>query len=81
MMDKINEVSDKRVQALKEIEKNKLRVARAYNKKVKGKFLWSVSWFGRQFCLLGLKVISLADERQVGRVPIKISVLSSRIHT
>ena len=46
MMDKINEVSDKRVQALKEIEKNKLRVARAYNKKVKaksfqfGKLVW-----------------------------------------
>ena len=35
MMDNIDEVSDKRMQALKEIEKDKLRVARAYNKKVK----------------------------------------------
>ena len=37
MMDNIDEVSDKRLQALKEIEKDKLRVARAYNKKVKAK--------------------------------------------
>jgi hypothetical protein len=37
MMDNI-EVSDKRLQALKENEKNKLRVARAYNKKVRAKF-------------------------------------------
>jgi hypothetical protein len=35
MMDNIDEVTDKRVQALKEIEKDKIRVARAYNKKVK----------------------------------------------
>ena len=37
MMDNINEVSDKRLQALKENEKDKLRVARAYNKKVRAK--------------------------------------------
>ena len=36
-MDNIDEVTNKRVKALKEIEKDKLRVARAYNKKVKGK--------------------------------------------
>ena len=35
MMDNIDEVTDKRLKALKEIEKDKLRVARAYNKKVK----------------------------------------------
>jgi len=33
----VDEVSDKWLQALKEIEKDKLRVARAYNKKVRGK--------------------------------------------
>ena len=32
MMDNIDEVTDKRLKALKEIEKDKLRVARAYNK-------------------------------------------------
>ena len=37
MMDNIDEVTDKRMKDLKEIEKDKLRVARAYNKKVKGK--------------------------------------------
>ena len=35
MMDNIDEVTDRRLKALKEIEKDKLRVARAYNKKVK----------------------------------------------
>ena len=35
MMDNIDEITDKRLKALKEIEKDKLRVARAYNKKVK----------------------------------------------
>ena len=37
MMDNIDEVTDKRMKALKEIEKDKFRVARAYNKKVKDK--------------------------------------------
>ena len=37
MMDNINGVTDKRMRALKEIEKYKLRVARAYNNKVKCK--------------------------------------------
>ena len=37
MMDNIDEVTDKRLKALKEIEKDKLWVARAYNKKVKDK--------------------------------------------
>jgi len=37
MMDNIDEVTDKRLKALKEIEKDKLRVARAYNKKLKSK--------------------------------------------
>ena len=37
MMDNINEVNNKRLQALREIEKDKLLVARAYNKKVRAK--------------------------------------------
>jgi hypothetical protein len=36
MMDNIDEVSDKRLMALKEIKKNKVMVTKAYNKKVKG---------------------------------------------
>ena len=49
MMDNIDEVSDKRLQALKEIEKDKLRVARAYNKKVRGKSFHVGELIGRQF--------------------------------
>jgi hypothetical protein len=37
MLDRLDEVSDERVKALREIEKDKLRVARAYNKRVKEK--------------------------------------------
>jgi hypothetical protein len=37
MMDNIDEVIDKRVTALGEIEKDKIMVAKAYNKKVKAK--------------------------------------------
>ncbi|MBS2634179.1 hypothetical protein KFY46_25985, partial [Salmonella enterica subsp. enterica serovar 1,4,[5],12:i:-] len=35
MMDNIDDVTDKRLEALEEIEKDKRRVARAYNKKIK----------------------------------------------
>ena len=37
MMDNIDEVTDARLLALKEIEKDKLAIAKAYNKKVKAK--------------------------------------------
>jgi len=37
MMDRIDEVPEKRLKALQGIEKEKLRVAKAYNKKVKEK--------------------------------------------
>ena len=48
MMDNIDEVADKRLVALESIERDKLRVARAYNKKVKlknfqvGDLVWKV---------------------------------------
>ena len=37
MMDNVDEVTDKKLKALKEMEKDKARVAKAYNKKVKRK--------------------------------------------
>jgi hypothetical protein len=37
MLDRLDEVSDERVNALDEIERDKLRVARSYNKRVKEK--------------------------------------------
>jgi hypothetical protein len=39
MIDRLDDVSEEWVKALGEIEKDKLRVARAYNKKVKEKLL------------------------------------------
>jgi hypothetical protein len=37
MLDRLDEVSDERVKTLGEIERDKLRIARAYNKRVKEK--------------------------------------------
>jgi hypothetical protein len=37
IMDNIDEITDKRMRALKEIEKDKARVVRAYNKKIRPK--------------------------------------------
>jgi hypothetical protein len=37
MLDRLDEVSDERVKALGEIERDKIRVAKAYNKRVKEK--------------------------------------------
>jgi hypothetical protein len=37
MLDSLDEASDERIKTLGEIERDKLRVARAYNKKVKKK--------------------------------------------
>jgi hypothetical protein len=37
MLDRLDEVSDQRVKALGEIERDKLRVAKTYNKRVKKK--------------------------------------------
>jgi hypothetical protein len=37
MLDRLDKMSDERVKALGKIEKDKMRVARAYNKRVKEK--------------------------------------------
>ena len=42
MMDNIDEVTDKRLMALREIEKDKIMVAKGYNKKVKAKSFQAV---------------------------------------
>jgi hypothetical protein len=46
LMDNIDEVTDKRIMALGEIEKDKIIVAKAYSKKVKAKSLqvWDLVW-------------------------------------
>jgi len=55
MMDNINGVTDKRMRALKEIERDKLRVACAYNKKVKGKFFQVGDLVWKTILPLGMK--------------------------
>jgi len=55
MMDNIDEVTDKWMKVLKEIEKDKLRVARAYNKKVKGKSFQVGALVWKTILPLGMK--------------------------
>ena len=55
LMDNIDEVSDKRLQALKEIEKDKLRVPRAYNKKVRAKSFQNGELVWKTIMSLGTK--------------------------
>jgi tRNA U54 and U55 pseudouridine synthase Pus10 len=66
MFDRLDEVSDKRVKALGKIERDKLRVASAYNKRVKEK-LFSEIVFRRRFCLSGLEATNSESGRQVGK--------------
>jgi hypothetical protein len=47
MLDRLDEASDERINALGEIKRDKLRVARAYNKKVKENSFRSEISFGR----------------------------------
>jgi hypothetical protein len=55
MMDNIDEVTDKRMEALEEIEKDKRRVARAYNKKVKAKTFHVVDLVWKTILPIGSK--------------------------
>ena len=57
MMDNIDEVTNKRLKALKKIEKDKLRVARAYNKKVKLKSFQIGDLVWKTVLPLGMKSI------------------------
>ena len=55
MMDNINEVSDKLLRALKETKKDKLQVARAYNKMVKDKSFQVSKLVWKRILSLGMK--------------------------
>jgi hypothetical protein len=55
MMDNIDEVTDIRLKALKEIEKDKVRVAKAYNKKVKRKSFQVGELVWKTILLIGSK--------------------------
>jgi hypothetical protein len=47
MLDRLDEASDERIKTLGEIERDKLRVARTYNKKIKENHFRSEILFGR----------------------------------
>jgi hypothetical protein len=47
MLDRLDEASDERIKALGKIERDKLRVVRAYNKKVKENHFRLAISFGR----------------------------------
>jgi len=62
------------MKALKEIEKDKLRVARAHNKKVKSKSFWRASL--EDDIASSNESNKFGNGRQVGRVRIKLLKLS-----
>jgi hypothetical protein len=72
MLNRLDEVSDERVKALGEIERDKLRVARAYNKRVKENHFRSETLFERKFYLSGLEATSSGSDRQIGKDPIEL---------
>jgi hypothetical protein len=71
MMDNINEVTDKMVIALGAIEKDKIMVARAYNKKVKAKSFQVGDLVWKTILPLRNKDRKFGKRRQAGRVLIK----------
>jgi Mg2+ and Co2+ transporter CorA len=73
MMDNIDEVTDKRMEALEEIEKDKRGVARSYNKKVKAKSFQVGDLVWKTIYLLDLKVTSSTSGLQVGKVRTRLS--------
>ena len=72
MMDTIDEVSDKWLQALKEIEKDKFRVARAYNKKVRAKKFQFGELVWKTILPLGMKSNKLCKWSSSWEGPYKI---------
>jgi hypothetical protein len=47
MMDRLDEVTDIQLMALREIEKVKLRTARAYNRRVRENHFRLMIWYGK----------------------------------
>ena len=71
-MDNIDEVTDKQLKALKEIEKDKFHVARAYNKKVKGKSFQVGDLVWKTILPLGMKSNKFAKWSQSWEGPYKV---------
>jgi hypothetical protein len=71
-MDKIDEVTNKMMRALKEIEKDKARVAMAYNKKVRPKSFQVGELVWKTFLPLGTKDIKFRKGSPSWEGPYKI---------
>ncbi len=68
MGDNLYDVTDKCLKALEVIEKEKRRVAKSYNKRVKEKSFKQETWYGRRFCLWVLDLWSSVSGHIVGNV-------------
>jgi hypothetical protein len=68
MMDNIDEVTDVRLKVLKEIEKDKARVAKVYNKKVKSKSFQVGELVWKTTLPIGSKSNQLRNGHQIRRV-------------
>jgi hypothetical protein len=68
MMDNIDEVTDKRLEALEAIEKDKRRVARAYNKRVKVKSFQVGDLVWKTVLPIDRRATRLVNGLQVGKV-------------
>jgi hypothetical protein len=67
MMDELEDLHMIRLRALENIEKNKLRVAKYYNKKVKVKHLQKGIWFGKHYYRLEPSTVHSANGPQTGK--------------
>jgi hypothetical protein len=72
-MDNIDEVTDKRMRALKEIEKDKARVAGAYNKMVRPKSFQVGELVGKMILPLKTKDIKFGKWSPIWEGPYKIA--------
>jgi hypothetical protein len=68
ILDRLDKVSHEKEKTLGKIERDKLMVARVYNKRVKKKnYFKSQTLSGRRFCLLGLGATGSGSGRQSGK--------------
>jgi hypothetical protein len=72
MLDRLDEVSDERIKALGEIEKDKLSVAKPTIKESRKNHFRLETLYGRQFCLSGLKVTSSESGHRIGKDRIEL---------
>jgi hypothetical protein len=67
MLNRLDEVSDERIKALGEIERDKLRVVRAYNKRVKEKSFQVGELVWKMILPIGSRSKNLGSGHQIGK--------------